>query len=289
MIDGFEVIDAHVHVQPWEMFRPEAAALMKARRGDLGRIEAAFADPGRLVALLDEEGVRTAFLINYVAPEVMGFTEEVNDWVASFCKGRGDRLVPVGSVHPKRTSDPEGDVDRLIDKGIRAIKIHPPHMLFHANAYRDGGEWKALGRIYGQCEKRRLPVIVHTGTSVFQGARNRYADPIDIDDVAVDYPGLPLVMAHGGRPLFMQTCFFLLRRHANLSIDLSGIPPSRLLEYFPRLEEIADRAIWGTDWPSPGVVSMTANVRSFLRLPLPDDARRTILSENALRLLGGGR
>jgi len=57
-----------------------------------------------------------------------------------------------------------------------------------------------------------------------------------------------------------------------------------LLEYFPRLEEIADKAVWGTDWPSPGVVSMRGNVDQFLELPLSDAAKRKILYENAARI-----
>ena len=52
----------------------------------------------------------------------------------------------------------------------------------------------------------------------------------------------------------------------------------------PRLPEIADRCLWGSDWPSPGVADLRKNVEAFLALDLPDDARRKILSENAARL-----
>jgi predicted TIM-barrel fold metal-dependent hydrolase len=216
----------------------------------------------------------------------MGFTVEVNDWVASFCRGRESRLVPVGSVHPRFTHDPRGEVDRLVDLGIEALKIHPPHMLFAPNAYRDGGDCPALAAIYERASEKRLPVIVHTGTSIFRGARNKYADPMAVDDVAVDFPDLPIVLAHGGRPLYMETCFFLLRRHRSLFLEISGIPPGRLLDYFPRLEEMSSRVIWGTDWPSPGVPSMSGNARAFLGLPLPDEARRAILANTARAVYG---
>ena len=288
MIEGYDVVDAHIHVQPWEMMLPAVAAQMRSGRRDLETIARAFADPARLVELLDAEGIRAAVLVNYVAPEVMGFSPAVNDWVAGFCQGRSDRLLAVGSVHPRLTKDPAGDVDRAVDLGLRALKIHPPHMLFAANAYRDDASCRPLSAIYARAQERRLPVIVHTGTSIFRGARNRYADPMDLDDVAVDFPELPIVMAHAGRPLFMQTCFFLLRRHPNLYVDLSGIPPRSLLDYLPRLGEIAHRALWGTDWPAPGVRSMSANVRDFLALALPDEARRRVLSGNARALFGLG-
>ena len=76
--------------------------------------------------------------------------------------------------------------------------------------------------------------MFHTGTSIFPGARNKYGDPIYIDDVAVDFPKLKILLAHGGRPLWMDTAFFLMRRHPNVYLDISGIPPKTLLKYFPR-------------------------------------------------------
>ena len=75
--------------------------------------------------------------------------------------------------------------------------------------------------------------MFHTGTSIFPGARNTYGDPIYVDDVAVDFPKMKILLAHGGRPLWMHTAFFLLRRHANVFLDISGIPPKSLLNYFP--------------------------------------------------------
>ena len=107
-----------------------------------------------------------------------------------------------------------------------------------------------------------------------------------VDDVAVDFPRLTILLAHGGRPIWMDAAFFLVRRHPNVHLEVSGIPPAKLLEYFPRIEEIADKVIWGTDWPSPGVRTMRGNVDAFLRLPLGDDTKRKILYDNAARLLG---
>ena len=127
--------------------------------------------------------------------------------------------------------------------------------------------------------------MIHTGTSIFPGARNRFADPMAVDDVAVDFPKLPIVLAHAGRPLYMETAVFLVRRHPNVHLDLSGIPPKRLLSYLPRLAEISDRCLWGTDFPSPGIASMKKNVEDFRALPLSDDAKRRILFDNGAALI----
>src|SRR6266480_2875087 len=196
-------------------------------------------------------------------------------------------LLPYGGVHPRFTRDAAGDVDRLVDLGIRLVKIHPPHQRFPANAYSDG--LTALGDIYRRCEERGLPVMIHTGTSIFPGARSKYGNPLELDDVAIDFPDLTIVMAHGGRPLYMEEAFFVLRRHPRVWLDVSGIPPARLLEYFPRLSELADRVVWGTDWPSPGVKDMRVNIDQFLALSLSDPHKKAILETNALALFPAAR
>jgi hypothetical protein len=126
--------------------------------------------------------------------------------------------------------------------------------------------------------------MVHTGTSIFPAARNRYGDPIYLDDVAVDFPKLKILMAHGGRPIWMQTAFFLLRRHRNMHLDISGIPPKLLLTYFPRLEEIAQKTLFGTDWPSPGIPDIKQNLDQFQALDLTEEMKDQVLSRTALAI-----
>jgi predicted TIM-barrel fold metal-dependent hydrolase len=273
------VFDAHIHVQPWHMLRPEVANRMWHGRQDRDAILQVSHSPAALLRFLDAEGIDRAALVNYVSPDVMGFTEEANDWAARYVRGYERRLLAFGSVHPRFTNDPAGDVSRLRDLGIRALKVHPPHQLVQANEYIQGFE--AQARIYERAQELGMPVMVHTGTSVFPGARNRFADPMAVDDVACDFPRLRIVLAHGGRPLFMETCFFLVRRHPNVWLDVSGIPPRQLPDYFPRLETIAGKVLWGTDWPAPGVPSPRRNVEEFLGLPLSEPAKQRILRDNA--------
>src|SRR5260370_21059092 len=111
--------------------------------------------------------------------------------------------------------------------------------------------------------------MVHTGTSIFPGARSKYGNPMELDDIAIDFPDLRIVMAHGGRPLYMEEAFFILRRHRQVWLDLSGIPPPPLLEYFPRLAHVADRALWGTDRPRPGAKGLPPNIAQFPTPPPP--------------------
>ncbi|MFH1726633.1 MAG: amidohydrolase family protein [Elusimicrobiota bacterium] len=275
------VIDAHIHVQPSGMLRPEVRSFWLQQLDTTG-LEAIAGNPSVLLRRMDAEGIERAGLISYVSPDVMGFTDELTAWVAAYASADPSRLIAFGSVNPRFTDNVADALERAVQAGIRALKLHPPHQLFAANAYLD--TFPALARVYERAQSAGIPVTVHTGTSNFPGARNRFAAPMPVDDVAVDFPRLTILLAHGGRPVYMEEAFFLVRRHPNVHLELSGIPPMKLLHYFPRLEEIADKAVWGTDWPSPGVHSMAQNVDTFLKLPLTDLAKKKILYDNARRI-----
>jgi hypothetical protein len=273
------ITDCHIHIEPYQFFRPEALALMKAKRPNFAEIESYSRSPKAFLKYLDRCGVERAALINYVAPEVIGFGPEVNQFVSDYVKEDPQRLIACGSVHPRHSQNILADVEHILRLGIRMIKIHPPHQLLYPNDYLRGV--KELEIIYRAAEANGIPVMFHTGTSVFPGARNKYGDPIYVDDVAVDFPKLKILLAHGGRPLWMDTAFFLIRRHANVYLDISGIPPKKLLEYFPRLEEIAAKTLFGTDWPGPGVPDMKQNVDDFRTLPISEKMRERIFSGTA--------
>jgi len=276
------IIDIHVHIMPYHMMKPAALELIRRGRKDYADVERYCADPKAFLALLDELGVERAGLINYVAPQIIGFTPEVNDWSARYCKAAPDRLIAFGGVLPGTVPDPGAEVDRMHKIGIRAIKLHPSHQVLTPNAYIHGD--RGLAAVYERAQANAMPVMIHTGTSIFPGARNLHDQPLLCDDISIDYPSLVVILAHGGRPLWMEEAFFLVRRHKNMYMDISGIPPQKLLEYFPRIEEIADKVLWGTDWPGPGVPAIKSNIEKFNALAIRDEAKRKILYDNAARL-----
>lgn len=276
------ITDCHVHIQPQEMFKPAALEAIKWKRSNYQEIIEYCRSPRAFLKYLDNTGIERAALINYVAPEVMGLMPEVNQWVADYVKEDRRRLIPCGSVHPRHTRNVLADMEQIVRLGIRMIKIHPPHQLLYPNDYLKGVN--ELEIIYRAAEANGIPVMIHTGTSIFPGARNKYGDPIYVDDVAVDFPKLKILLAHGGRPLWMESAFFLVRRHPNVYLDISGIPPKSLLKYFPRLEDIASKTLFGTDWPGPGVPDIKQNLEQFRSLPLGEAAKQQILSSTALQL-----
>jgi uncharacterized protein len=272
------ITDCHVHMNPvWEMV-PGARELVghHPKAKDYERFLRA---PKEFLEYLDRCGIERAVLVNYVSPDVVGYTEKVNEFATEFASADPERLVAVGSVLPSR-ADAGTEVERLVRKvHIRALKLHPPHQLFAPNGYTDGSV-PSLRGIYEACERLRVPVIFHTGTSIFPRARNRFGQPMLIEDVAVDFPELTIVLAHGGRPLWMDEAVFLARRFPNVYLETSSVPPAKLLEYFPRLEALAEKVLFGSDWPGPGVADIGENLRAFQALPLSPAAQSAILSVN---------
>jgi|SRR5438477_1863234 len=276
------VTDAHIHVQPWWELKPDVLEVIRRGRADLDLIEKVNRSPAHLLRHLDAEGIDRAVLVNYPSPDLMGFTTRVNEYVAEYCAAAPDRLIAMGGVHPRFTEDAAAEVRRAAEMGIRALKLHPPHMAVEPNAYMHGLD--ALRDLYAEAQRLHLPVMIHTGTSVFPGARSRTGEPMAVDDVAVDFPDLTIILAHGGRPLWMEQAFFLVRRFPRVYMDVSSLPPGHIPRYFPRLAEIADKVLYGSDWPAPGVKSMADNLRAFRLLGLPAEVESRILDENARAL-----
>jgi len=275
------ITDCHVHIQPFELLlSPPALELMKKHQPDFDRVLEFTRSPKAFLKYMDEVGLDRAVLINAAAPDVTGFPPGLNAMAANYAKANPKRLLSCGSFHPRYSTNAMADIDEIVRLGLRLIKIHPPHQLFYPNDYLNG--MKELELLYRAAQSNGIPVMFHTGTSIFPGARNKYGDPIHIDDVAVDFPDLKIVLAHGGRPLWMNTAFFLVRRHANVYLDISSIPPAQLLQYFPRLAEIAHKTLFGSDWPGPGVRNLKQALDSFRALPLSAETKQRILSQVAL-------
>ena len=126
--------------------------------------------------------------------------------------------------------------------------------------------------------------MFHTGSSVFKNARLKYGDPLYFDDVAIDFPELNIVLVHGGRGFWYDKAFFLSRLHKNVYLEVAGLPPQKLPEYFPELEKIADKVIFGSDFPGLPT-GFKENIELIRNLPLSTEAKDKILGGNAARLL----
>ena len=227
MIDGLAVVDAHMHVP--RLSTVSSAWLEWAVRfgQDSGWRDAFDADgdpdPARLDALLDAEGVDAALLFAEYSPGATGI-QPVEDLLPMTAHNpRRYRLV--ANVNPRLHNPPAAEAERQLALGAVAVKVHPVHGAFRVD--RDD-----MYPVYDLCAERGVPVIVHTGPSIFPGSQAEAGDPKLMDTIAVAYPGVPFVLAHGGRGHWYADAARMALARDNVWIDLAGLPPKRLPDYY---------------------------------------------------------
>ncbi|MGH3423727.1 MAG: amidohydrolase family protein [Nocardioidaceae bacterium] len=282
MLDGNVLVDAHVHVPVLGTLRQ--AWIDWARdfgpRGILEDVwdERGVPRPDRLDALFDEQGVDAALLFCEYSPKATGI--QAFEDLLPIVEHNPRRFRPVANVNPHLHFPVAQEVRRQLDLGAAALKLHPVHGGF-------GCDDAALYPAYQVLAERDVPLIVHCGTSSFPGAMNELADPARLLPVIRDFPTLNLVLAHGGRGWWYDAAAFMALSNDTVWIELSGLPPKRLPEYYARfdLTRLARRWIFGTDWP--GVPGTAQNARAVAGLGLPDDVVTAVLGGNARAVYAG--
>jgi uncharacterized protein len=272
------VIDAHVHVAALGGLKlPMSAWLAGFPAGEVAGLYDGQGRPRPPVFAdyLAAEGVDVALLFAEYSPRVTGW-QPIED-VLPFCEYDPVRFRPVANVNPHLHFPVAEEARRQLALGAVAVKLHPVHAGFPLDL-------PELYPLYAHCEEQSVPVIVHAGTSNFPGARNRYASLDHAVDVVRDFPGCPFVLAHGGRGWSHDTAAFLALTYDNVWIDIAGLPPHRLPDYFARhhLARLAGRFIFGSDWP--GVPGIAKNVAAVRELGLPEDVTEAVLAGNARRV-----
>ncbi|OPY18164.1 amidohydrolase family protein [Syntrophus aciditrophicus] len=271
------VVDFHMHLINYETFQPSALGWIQkivSQKCDYEQFSRKYSDPDAFVQLLKECGIDYAVVMAELCPITTGICP--NEYVAEFCQGRPE-LIPFASVNPAMEFAPAERLEDLIIRfGFRGLKLYPTYQHFYPND-------RKLYPLYSVAQARDIPVMLHTGSSVFQGARLKYGDPLYLDDVAVDFPRLKLLLVHSGRGFWYDRAYFLAKMHENVYMEIAGLPPHNLLKYFPELERIAHKVIYGSDWP--GVADLAENLKAIRSLPLKPDQKNLILGGNALRLL----
>jgi uncharacterized protein len=279
MIDGLAVVDAHMHV-------PRLSTVSSAwmdwavKFGQGSGWRDVFdavgdPDPARLDALLDAEGVDAALLFAEYSPGATGI-QPVEDLLPVIAYNPR-RFHLVANVNPRLHTPPAAEAERQLGLGAVAVKVHPVHGAFRVD--RDD-----LYPVYDLCAERGVPVIVHTGPSIFPGSQADAGDPKLMDAIVAAYPGVQFVLAHGGRGHWYSDAARMALARDNVWIDLAGLPPKRLPEYYAGfdLPALARKWIFGTDWP--GVPGTARNVRAVAALGLTDATLAAVLAGNAARL-----
>ena len=273
-------IDVHVHLEAPKTSNAADAAASKY-----------FGDSGAArdgAALVDYYRSRNMACVVFTVDErLTGRPQVSNDAVIDLARANPDVVIPFCSLDPTRGPEAVREAKRLVSDGVvRGLKLHPPLQQFSPND-------RLAYPLYEVFAEAKLPVLFHTGHSGIGtgmpgggGIRLKYGNPMLVDDVAVDFPDLPIILAHPSFPWQDEAISICLHK-PTVYIDLSGWSPKyfspTLVQYANTL--LKNKVLFGTDYP---LITPDRWLADFEKIAIKDEVRPLILKDNAVRLFGLG-
>jgi predicted TIM-barrel fold metal-dependent hydrolase len=228
--------------------------------------------------------LKMAFVVFTVDGELGSSRRITNEEIAELAHKNGDVAIPFASVNPHRGAEGVRLAKKLISEyKVKGFKFHPSVQEFFPND-------RLAYPLYEVIAEAKLPALFHTGqtgvgagTRAGSGIRLKYSNPMLLDDVAVDFPDMPIVLAHPSFP-WQEEALSVATHKPQVYIDLSGWSP----KYFPPIlvqyanTLLKEKILFGSDYP---VISPERWMADFDKLPIRPEVRPLILKENAIRLL----
>lgn len=207
-----------------------------------------------------------------------------NDEILELAAEHPDAIIPFSAVDPHGGMRAAKEVRRLAEAGTHGFKFHPSSQAFYPN---DRHVYPVLEAIQ-ESGKVALFHSGHTGAGAGRpgggGLRLKFSNPMYIDDVAVDFPDLKIILAHPSFPWQDEALSVALHK-PHVHIDLSGWSPKyfppNLVQYARTL--LKHKMLFGTDFP---LITPDRWMRDFDGLGYDDDVKRLIYLENAAKLFG---
>jgi len=285
-LSSIEAIDVHTHVHR-SVNAPadgDPSASLTAMASYFRTDAAAYTVDGLAGFYRERRMLAVTFMVD-VAGAAPDPSRPTNEEIAERARANADVIIPFASVDPARGAEGVRMAQRLISEhGVRGFKFHPSSQGFFPND-------RAAYPLYEVIEAAGLPALFHTGQTGAGsgvpgggGIRLKYSNPVYLDDVAVDFPGMPIILAHPSFP-WQEEALAVALHKPQVYIDLSGWSP----KYFPPLlvqyanTLLKDKVLFGTDFP---LLTPDRWLADFAKLPVKDEVRPKILKENAARLLG---
>ena len=237
--------------------------------------------PNILIDQMDEAGVSKSVLFAVEAPLVYSS----NEYVAAICTRFPDRFIGFASVDPRDKSAAKTLEHAVRNLGLQGLKLHPPLQQFFPNS-------EAVFSVYEKAIELNIPVVFHVGTTPFGSlCRLAHANPVLIDDVAVRFPALRIMLTHLGT-LWHLEAFMVVEKNPNVFIDTAAylyeIPQILTTDLITRVG--ADRIVFGTDYPMP-YSDRAHRIKDFVDvvdcLAISDAHKRAFYYENFERFLYG--
>ena len=288
------IIDAHVHIPFREDLTEQEVMFMRKKSIDVSSLTG---EPNQLLGRLDSVGIDRAVVFPLAMPSPSKTETEIarlNERTAAFVSAAPERLIGFAVLNPHEA---RGSLEMLRyaieDLKLKGVKLHPTLQSFYPNDCK-------LFEIYEYACEKKIPILFHTGASL-PSHTDHFSRPIFVDEVAARYPKLRIILAHIGRPWYLEAAM-LMRKHTNVYADISAnvgrSGGAALLEIVLLTVKIysgaMDRILFGSDFPvyQPGeMLSLFAQasegiIADVLKLPkLTETEIKGILGENAKRLL----
>jgi predicted TIM-barrel fold metal-dependent hydrolase len=228
--------------------------------------------------------LKMAFVVFTVDSEKGASRKITNEEVAELAHKNSDVAIPFASINPHRGADGVRAARRLIHEyKVKGFKFHPSVQEFFPND-------RLAYPLYEVIAEAKLPALFHTGqtgvgagTPGGGGIRIKYSNPLYLDDVAADFPDMPIILAHPSFP-WQEEALSVATHKPQVYIDLSGWSP----KYFPPIlvqyanTLLKDRILFGSDYP---VIAPEKWMAEFEKLPIKPEVRPLIMRQNAARLL----
>jgi uncharacterized protein len=284
-LDDIVAIDVHTHAEVSERGDASLTDELTEASAEYFKVEGDRKPTIPEMAAYYRERKMVAVVFTVDAEHATGTTPVPNEEVAEGCAAHADALIPFASIDPWRGKAGVRQARRLVEEyGVRGFKFHPSIQAFFPND-------RMAYPLYEVIEELQVPALFHSGQTGIGagvpgggGIRLKYSNPLHVDDVAADFPHMPIILAHPSFPWQDEALSVATHKH-QVHIDLSGWSPKyfppNLVQYANSL--LQDRVLFGSDYP---VLTPDRWIRDFDDLDIKPEVRPKIMKDNAARLLG---
>jgi hypothetical protein len=270
-----EIIDTHSQLWTAEaiMSMPETMreGYVRIFGGNLPTLADTIAD-------MDAAGVSKSVMVAVDAETKWDYRVS-NELVAEAVRANPDRLIGFASVDPHKGKIANRELRRAVEQDdMRGLKLLPHLVECPVND-------RLMHPLYEEARDLGIPVLFHMGTQFHTGTKLKFCRPLDVDDIAVDFPEVKFIIAHFGWPWY-EEAMAVVHRNLNVYFNIAGWAPKRIPEFiFSYMKgPVKEKALLGSDYP---LVSRQRVMKELAEIDMPDDTRENLYGINALEVIPG--